>query len=380
MQCFAGGKMAKLELKPQNKRKKTLTVIFAVAFGIALGAAGFVAIKQYWPREISEVIKVPTKKTPSAKTTANPLDGTDVSIDLANRHPLAIIVENHSQARPQIGLDKASIIYEAISEGGITRFLAIYGPKDTPKIGPVRSARTFFLDWAAEYNAFLAHVGGNIDALDRIPVEKVLDLDQFALGTKAYWREPEAGKAIEHTMFTSSEKLYEAAEQKGWDMKGDFTSFTFLKPKDFKVSSGVTQEIKIDFSSPQYEVSYTWDSLNNNYPRALAGSPHKDRSTGNQLAPTNIIIQSVGRTEGLTRINENSWTFDTIGEGKAYIIYGGQKIDAAWKKTGLKERTIFYDSSGKEIKFLPGQFWYEIVPPDVFEKVNIESVTATPAP
>ncbi|MFA6493331.1 MAG: DUF3048 domain-containing protein [Patescibacteria group bacterium] len=361
------------------KKKKIIIIVVSIIFGLAAGAAGFVAYKQYGPQK-TETKKSEPKPSPSPQTTANPLDGTQVPKDVANRHPLAIIVENHSQARPQTGLNKASIIYEAISEGGITRFMAVYGPQDAQKVGPVRSLRTYFLDWAWEFKAFIAHVGGNIDALDRASQEQAFDLDEFALGEKAYWREPEAGKATEHTMYTSTEKLYKEAQAKGWDMKGDFTSFKFLNPKKFKVNSALTQNITIDFSSPQYKVQYSWDSLNNNYPRKLAGSPHKDAATGNQLAPTNIIIQSVERWESPTRINENGWTMATIGSGKAYVLYGGQKIDATWKKTDLKSRTIFYDSNNKEIEFLPGQFWYEIVPPDVFEKVKIEADTSTPTP
>lgn len=364
----------------EKKRKKRILIVsLSIIFGLALGAAGFVAYKQYGPQK-TVTDKTVIKPSPSPQTTINPLDGTQVSKDMANRHPLAIIVENHTQARPQVGIDKASIVYEAIAEGGITRFMAIYGPQDAQKVGPVRSLRTYFLDWAWEFNAFIAHVGGNIDALDRASQEKALDLDEFALGDKAYWREPEAGKAIEHTMYTSTEKLYAQAQARNWDPKGDFTSFKFLKAKDFKINTSLKQEVVIDFSSALYKVSYTWDSLNNNYPRSIAGTPHKDRSTGNQLAPTNIIIQSVERTEGLTRINENGWTMKTIGEGKAYILYGGQKIDASWKKTDLKARTIFYDSQGKEISFLPGQFWYEIVPPDVFDKISITTETSTPTP
>lgn len=367
----------KLSKFSKLKKKKILIVVLSVIFGFALGAAGYVAYKQYFLKDF-ETTSIFKKTSPKPKTTANPLDGTQVAPAMANRHPLAIIIENQTQARPQIGVDKASIIYEAISEGGISRFMAIYGPQDAKKIGPVRSMRTYFLDWAWEYNAFLAHVGGNIDALDRISSEGALDLDEFVLGTKAYWREPERGKAIEHTMYTDSEKLYAAAQARGWDMTGNFTSFNFLKPNDFKVNSDIKQEITIDFSSAQYKVKYNWDPLNNNYPRQMAGSAHKDRDTGNQLAPTNIIIQSVERWESPTRINESGWAMRTIGEGKTYVLYGGQKIDATWKKTDLKSRTKFYDSSGNEISFLPGQFWYEIVPQDVFEKIQItETVTNT---
>ena len=356
-----------------KRRKKIILIVLGFIFGLALGAAGYVVYKQYFAREKLELPSFFGQKSPEPLTIANPLDGTKVDPSFANRHPLGIIIENHPAARPQIGLDKASIIYEAITEGGITRYLAIYGPREQDKVGPVRSLRTFFLDWAWEYNAFLAHVGGNIDALDRLSPENVLDLDQFALGEKAYWREPQAGKTTEHTMFSSTSKLYQAANDKKWDMMADFTALEFLDPKKFIIKQETRQKITIDFSSPSYEVVYEYDPINNNYLRALGGGPHKDRQTGNQLSPTNIIIQEVIRREGTTRINENSWTMETIGEGKAYVIYGGQKIEAAWKKTDLKARTKFYDSAGKEISFLPGQFWYEIVPPEVFSQIKVES-------
>lgn len=364
--------------KQQNmmtKKKKVFIIIFSVIFGIALGAAGFVAYKQYFKKENEQ--KSNNTKTPSvSKTIANTLDGTLVSSDLANRYPLAVIIENHTQARPQVGLDKAAIVYEALAEGGITRFMAIYGPHEATKIGPVRSVRTYFLDWLAEYNAYISHVGGNIDALDRIQPENIFDLDQFSLGETAYWREPEAGKAIEHTMFTDLDKLYKAATEKYKNIKSKFTTFKFLDiKKDIDIDKTTTQEITIDFSAPSYKVSYTYDPGNNVYLRSMAGTAHKDKATGNQLAPTNIIIQAVPKEDILTRINETGLKMATIGEGKAIVLYGNKKIDATWKKNDLKSRTLFYDTQGNEIKFLPGQFWYEIVPPDVFEKVVIEDHT-----
>lgn len=352
-----------------SRRKKITIVTLYLIFGLALGAAGYSGYRAFYANTGPSGLPLFAKKTPKPDLTVNPLDGTEVEKTLANRHPLAIIIENYPGSRPQIGLDKASIVYEAITEGGITRYMAIYGPREVEKVGPVRSMRTFFLDWAWEYNAFLAHVGGNIDALDRIPLEGALDLDQFGLGEMAYWREPQAGKALEHTMYTSTVKLYEAAKKKGYDMSADFTSFKFLKKIQ---ESTAPQSITIDFSSASYKVKYDYDPSSKTYLRSLGGFTHKDRNTGNQLAPTNIILQSVERHPGVTRINEDSWTFDTIGEGKAYVFYGGQKIDATWKKQDLKSRTKFYDSSGDEIEFLPGQFWYEIVPPEVFEKVKVE--------
>ncbi len=359
-----------------TKKQKIFRIVIALIFGLAIGAAGFVAYKQYWPQ--NEPISQIFKKTPKPETTTSALDGTQVSPDNANRHPLAIIIENYTQARPQVGLDDASIVYEAISEGGITRFMALYGPQNPDDVGPVRSMRTYFLDWAWEYNAFLSHVGGNIDALDRIKEEGALDLDQFSLGEKAYTRKRESGKATEHTMFTNVNKLYEAAKDKGWDMEGDFTKFKFLNENKYTIPETYVQEFYIPFSSAKYNVSYEFDRENLEYLRDMGGSPHRDKKTGNQMSPTNIIIQSVERWQVNTRINEPGWEMKTIGEGKAHVIYGGNVIDATWKKDDLKSRTIFYDSDNKEIKFLPGQFWYEIVPPDVFEQVEFTLETTTP--
>ena len=121
-------------LKP--KTKKILIIVTCLFFGLALGAAGYVVYKQYFKGENIIDLPVIGRKSPSPAMTANPLDGTKAELALANRHPLAIIIENYPEARPQVSLDKASILYEAITEGGITRFMAIYGPQNADKIGP----------------------------------------------------------------------------------------------------------------------------------------------------------------------------------------------------------------------------------------------------
>ncbi len=352
-----------------RRKRKLIVFVTCLIFGLAIGAAGYSAYRHFYANG-SDGLTNFFGSISKENLTTNALDGTEVKSDLANRHPLAIIIENHPDSRPQFGLDKASLIYEAITEGGITRYMAVYGPREAEKVGPVRSLRTFFLDWAWEYNAFLAHVGGNIDALDRVPVEGALDLDQFGVGEKAYWRIPQAGKAIEHTMYTSTLKLYQVAEEKGFSLTADFDALDFLKNK--KVEGASSQKITIDFSSASYKVSYQYDASSGTYLRSLGGFAHKDAATGNQLAPTNVIVQSVLRTHTPTRINEESWTFDTIGEGEALVFYGGKAIKATWRKQDLKSRTRFYDEDDNEIKFLPGQFWYEIVPPEVFEKVKVE--------
>lgn len=354
------------QTKPKNPWSNISTIIVSVLV-IIIGYITYTYFNN--DKSITNIISNNTDK----KTTVmavNKLDGTTVEKDLATKYPLAVIIENHPEARPQSGLNKAAIVYEAISEGGITRFMAIFGPRAAEKIGPTRSARTYFVDWASEYNAYLAHVGGNMDALDMIKANNILDLDQFGLGEPTYWRELDPNKSLEHTMYTKSDFLYSAAKTKKYTETAKFQDLSFRKAKPV-TDSQTTQSITIDFSSASYKVNWDFNPQTNTYLRTMAGTPHRDATTGDRLAASNLIIQEVDRWEAITSINEQGYAMKTIGTGKAKIFIEGKTIDGTWKKTGRTERTIFYDESGKEIEFIPGQFWYEITPPDVFTAVKV---------
>lgn len=356
-----------MEVKKRKISKKLIILISILA--LVLGFAGFVIYQRYFAKNKISLFETKVKDT----KVANDLDGTKVEPDRAKRHPLAVMIENYPDARPQIGLNKASIVYEAITEGGITRFMAVYGPNDAPKVGPVRSARTYYLDWLSEFKAFYAHVGGNLDALDKIKADNILDMDQFGLGEKAYYREPRAGIAIEHTMFTSTDKLYQIAfNDKKWAKTADFKTFTFTPPVDEKLRQ-IYQQISIDFSSESYNVSWEFDTQTNKYLRTMGGKPHKDGETDEQLAATNVIVQQMERWEAPTAINEQGWAMKTIGGDKAVIFSQGKEIKGTWKKSDRTSRTLFYDESGKEIEFPPGGFWIEIVPPEVFSSIKVDT-------
>ncbi len=289
------------------------------------------------------------------------LDGRLVSAKLATRRPLAIMIENYPNARPQSGLGSASAVYEAVTEGGITRFMAVFGPTIPTKVGPVRSARTYYLDWALEYDAGYAHVGGNIDALDLIPELGIKNLDQFVLGTKAYQRFPQAGKATEHTMYAYPEKLLAIADSLfGTEQKWTGPKFKTPFAKEHRPTS---QTITINFSSPTYQVVWSYDPETNSYLRSLAGSLHKDALTGEAVRADNIFIQEVKAEPTLTRINETGLTMTTVGSGKAQVFQDGKRIEATWNKTSRSAPTIFSDLSGTEIQRNPGTSWFEIVQP-----------------
>jgi hypothetical protein len=312
-----------------------------------------------------------------------PLDGVKTDIDSSNRYPLAIMVENHTEARPQSGLEKASVIYEAIAEGGITRFMALFGTHEAEKVGPVRSARPYFVDWAHGYNAYYAHVGGNALALDKISSEKILDLDQFKYAS-LYWRDNSKIVSSEHTVYTSTIKLREKSTELGYTISKNFNIYRFKDDPDPTSTSDTTAvatpitaaTVDIDFSSANYKVQYKYDKTTNSYKRYLAGLAHNDAISGNQLNPKNVIVMTVKRTPIVTRINEHGYEMDNIGEGVAKIFINGKVIDGKWKKSSKESREIFYDLTGQEITFNRGQFWISVIPPEGTVTATAEATTS----
>jgi hypothetical protein len=320
------------------------------------------------------VTTVPTKKpSPLATVTPQPtapatlpslLDGSMVPAGQENIHPLAVMIENHPDARPQSGLSQASLVYEAIAEGGITRFMAVFRDPQVPvKVGPIRSARTYFLHYANEIDAFYAHVGGNMDALDEIPQDKTLNLDQFAIGSPVYHREFTRPVALEHTMYSSTDKLWDYATN-----TQHYSRTTTLQPWLFQDDADVSkrpaaQVANISVSDGNYAVRWDYDPATNSYARTMAGIPHTDSNTNKQITAKNIVIETVDRQPVVTRINEHGWNYTTLGTGKALVIQNGVKINGTWKHD-LGNRTRYYDAAGKEISFVRGSTWVEIAHSD----------------
>lgn len=362
MRIWLNNLIWKLKNMPRWKKFTSIAVILALI--ILIIAVYF----RYFRAEKTEDSGV-TKIEETPQLIVSTLDGTEVSADLANRIPLAVMVENHTDARPQSGLDKASIVYEAIAEGGITRFMAIYGPQDAALVGPVRSARTYYVSWAQEWKALYAHVGGNMDALDNIKkISNFYDLDQFSVGSAAYWR-IKKNVATEHTMYTDTTKLRAVASNKKYPTEGLFTPNTF-KAESLLELRPESQSITINYSTNNFLVKWTYDKTTNSYLRSMGGVAHKDSVTGTQLSAKNVIVQYVNRATTKTRINESGYIYTLIGEGKAKFFVDGIATECTWKRPDEASRTSFYDASGNKLNFNPGTTWYQIVHPDLTVTVS----------
>lgn len=350
-----------LNQNPKRNYKAVLIISVCVAVLIVTGALAAHYYKKSPSTSTLGATKTSSKPVTEVKV-ASMLDGVLYGKDRASRHPLAVSVENYPDARPQSGLSQASIVYEAITEGGITRYLAIFGPKDVTEIGPIRSARLFFMDFVKEYDAFFAHAGGNEDALAKMDSYGIKDLNH---SESYFWRDYKGSSvASEHTLYSSTDKLYSYAKSKKFDT--ETSSFTALKFKTDGPAAAVGKGVEIDFSSDSYKVRWNYDPTKNQYLRFLAGKADVDRTNSEQLSAKNIVIQTVGRTFQPTgSYGSQNYVFQNTGTGQAYILRDGQVIKATWKKASLNDRTKYFDEAGAEIQFNPGNTWYEIVPPEI---------------
>ena len=302
------------------------------------------------------------------------------------RRPLAVMIENSAESRPQSGLSRADIVYEAIAEGWITRMMGLFycnTPMENIIFAPVRSARTYFVDWVSEYDALYNHVGGagrcaddTVDerakALCQIDRFGIKDLDQFGIGYPDCYRNPDRldhPVATEHTMVCFSENLYKIAEKREWtntDEKGiawdkNYRQWQF-KDDPKEVERGTTGNINIVFAKgyDDYDVLWSYDKTANSYKRSTGGKLHLDLETKEALMAKNIVVQI---SEITGPVDDHAHIlYDTLGSGKALIFQDGKAIVGSWSKKSRIGRTVFSDSVGKEIEFTRGPVWIEVVP------------------
>jgi len=318
------------------------------------------------------------------------------------RRPLLVMIENHLEARPQSGLGNADIIYEAVAEGGITRFMAVFYCDAIAReriIGPVRSARTYFVDWASEYaaNPLYVHVGGahceattgegclngaKADALGQIQKygwggREGNDINQFSVGFPTFWRDYERlGRTVatEHTMYSTTEKLWALAKKRGWTNKNqeeagewddDFIPWSFAKQPAAESERGDLDKVEMTFweGYDDHAVSWQYDKANNQFLRFNGGQVHKDLNTDQQLAVKNVIVQFAKESRANDGYPGNMHLlYGTTGSGKALVFKDGQAIEAKWSKVSRTDRTVFKDSYGREIELVPGKVWVSVLP------------------
>lgn len=326
--------------------KKHLMAILIVLGAAVVAGVFTTAVLLLGPKFALPDLSIPTVKPKPVKY-YSPLTGREVADEAATKQATtAVMIENSPDARPQSGLKKAGVVYEAVAEGGITRFLAIYQQEKPQLIGPVRSLRLYYLDYAAPYQASIAHVGGSPNALAEVRNGDYRDIDQF-FNAGSYWRASD--RYAPHNVYTSFERLDALNSGKGYT-ESNFTSFTRKDGKPSETPNATS--ISVNFSSALYGTGYTYNAETNTYARSLAGAAHNDREEG-QLTPDVVVVLKVatqsrgGGYEDLV----------TSGSGTAYVFQNGTVEEVTWKKADRGSALRLVNAEGKNVELNRGQTW-----------------------
>lgn len=274
-----------------------------------------------------------------------------------DQRPLAIMIDNASNSRPQSGLGNANIVYEVLAEGGITRFLAIYATQDTNKVGPIRSARPYFITKALEHNAVYVHAGESPDAAIFIKEERIDDINEL-VHFQPFWRVPD--RKPPHNLYASTERLRGEAKRLGYIEMVNKGDYQFEIDAKEKLMGQEIQKIDIKYNV-NYTVSYKYIPETQIYIRFINDEPHTDLETGQQLQVKNIIIQY---SDKKILDSEGRLAVDLIGKGTGLIIYNGRSEEITWSKEALRAKTFFYNKEGNRLAVQPGNVWIQIVHPD----------------
>jgi hypothetical protein len=279
--------------------------------------------------------------------------------------------DNFVDARPQVGLEDADLVYEAVAEGGITRFLGVFYSLDPGSVEAVRSARAYYLDWAAELDAVYIHWGFAKSSDPAADVPSTLErlglrhFDGFFSGFPYFERDP--SRAAPHNGIANTTALWERAAGEGWTGPPDIGLWTFKEDEPRRQrAEGALRTLSIDlgFGGPffsQYAVTWEYDDATNGYKRSQGRAPHLDGRSGNQLEARNVavMITSVYSADDDT----SHLLYTTTGSGQAVVFQDGIAILGTWSRPDVFSRTRFYDEAGNEIVFNRGQTWIEVLSP-----------------
>lgn len=280
----------------------------------------------------------------------------------SNTRPYAVMINNNHQAWPHAGLDSSYLNYEIITEGGITRIMALFRDKLPEKIGSIRSSRIYFLDYAMENSAIYVHWGGSEEAYSDIKSLKIDHIDGMDYEGKYFFRDKTLNRAYEHTGFTKGSMLKEASSAIGFDTttdKGLLLNYTTDEVDLSKMEGSMKADnIEIEYSN-YTTTTYEYDSVNKVYKRFMSGEAHKDLDTGKQYTTKNIITYQVKNS---SYDSYGRQELDNIGSGEGYYITNGYAVPITWEKTCRSCKTVYKYTDGSTIKLSDGNTWIQIQP------------------
>ena len=297
-----------------------------------------------------------TPTIPEPDPIYNPLTGLEVSEEIDGRI-LLVSVDNQEDSRPQSGVTDADLVYEMPAEGGIPRLLLVFYSNSSSKIGPVRSARPYFVNMAQGWDGLFAHCGWSPQAQTLLQ-SGVVDYVNEIANSSYFWRASD--RYAPHNLYTSTEKLYEYLEDRGYaTSQADEVSFLPFT----SMGAEVDEETITDKADLVY-ISYPWakDVYQYNpdtglYARYIGETPFTDKENGQQVQAANIIVQWVSSR---TIDSEGRLEIDMCAGGRAVLFSRGTVTEGSWSRSSLSENTVYVDGKGNEFVLSPGQTWIQV--------------------
>lgn len=281
---------------------------------------------------------------------------------------ILVMVDNQAQARPQMGIDKADVVYEIMAEGGITRYMALFYTEKAETIGPVRSARYYFVQLAKGMDLPYAHVGGSVDALALIGELKLKDINEISNAQKYFWQDSQRKRP--HSTYTSTDKLVEAITNKQYTYKAPD-----LPPiaADFSGDSVVSGKIALRYATGKngYQAQWQWEKSSEDgserYQRYINGTKQLTADGKNLVADTIYVITARTRARNTDPVTSS---VDIVGSGEALCFVENKIIKGNWEKKSPQDPLVIKDKEGKVLPRKAGKTWVQVV--DSLEDVKLD--------
>lgn len=291
-----------------------------------------------------------------------------VQIYSGNDRPIAVMIDNHKGAWPQAGLNEAYMVYEIIVEGGETRLMPVFKGKSLEKIGPVRSSRHYFLDYALENDAIYVHFGWSPQAQSDISKLKVNNINGITQSSTDFWRVKD--KKAPHNAVTSMSNILEMAQEKGYKTQSNSKSILNYQADELELENGIEALNVVIPYSTLHTVTYKYDAENKQYVRYARNIKQTDWETKEDIVTKNIIITFAENYRLNDGENKDRQGLKNIGDKKGYYITNGKAIEIVCSKSSRTAKTVYKDLQGNEIKVNDGNTWVQICP--INSKVVIE--------
>ena len=335
--------------------KGGVKILIAILVILIIVAGGVLAYKIMQDKNNTETISGEEKQEVVAVE-----EEKTVQIFSGNDRPFAVMIDNHSDAWPQAGLNQAYMVYEIIVEGGETRLMALFKGVDLDKIGPVRSARHYFIDYAMENDAIYVHFGQSPQAQSDIKKYSIDDINGIAEDGTTFWRVKD--KAAPHNAVTNTEKLLESAKSKNYRTTSTEKSVLKYVVDEVNLEEGLAADKVIIPHSDLQTVTYEYDKENKVYVRHARGEEQTDWDTDELITTKNIIITFCNNYTLSDSENKGRQGLKNIGTFDGYYITNGRAIQIQCIKNARDEKTIYQDMNGNEIEVNDGNTFVNICP------------------